>query len=341
MGNGPEETAQRASVISGTIASLLQLLQNMLHTVNPYVTIFKTAFQHRDANTNHFKVVIQADHTTPGQHQGCFNSLQTDEIALLITGPHESASKLFSGFQNPHSLWDRYHDSMCLDILMQSRFGSSNMNLQFTPEMYSCSLMFLEDTTLQISGLPLKSYVESRGTGKTFLLNLLLAKVHQRGQLAIAMTSSGIAAMLLDGSRTVHSTFKLPLNISHVENSSTNIRKNSDEAVVFQKCKLIVWEEATMPHKNAFDAINATLQDLRSSSEPLGGSIILLRNLESPRLYNGTQLLVTQLLDDVIEAEIITGQGTVQFPVCLSFVMTINKAQGQSLKVIGLDCNTP
>ena len=44
------------------------------------------------------------------------------------------------------------------------------------------------------------------GTGKTFLLNLLLAKVRQCGQIAIAMASSGIAATLLDGGRTVHST---------------------------------------------------------------------------------------------------------------------------------------
>ncbi|XP_014780916.1 uncharacterized protein LOC106876741 [Octopus bimaculoides] len=95
----------------------------------------------------------------------------------------------------------------------------------------------------------------------------------------------------------------------------------------------------------------------------LGGLIILLRNLEPPRLCNGTRLVVTQLLDDVIEAKIITGQGVgdivfisriplipidcvfpmkrVQFPVRLSFVMTINKAQGQSLKVVGLDLSTP
>ena len=51
-----------------------------------------------------------------------------------------------------------------------------------------------------------------RGTGKTFSTNLLLAKVRQRKYIAIAVASSGIAATLLKGGITAHSTFKLPLD---------------------------------------------------------------------------------------------------------------------------------
>ena len=46
----------------------------------------------------------------------------------------------------------------------------------------------------------------SGGTRKAFLTNLLLAKV--RSGHTIALASSGIAATLLTGSRTAHSTFK-------------------------------------------------------------------------------------------------------------------------------------
>ncbi|GBP67504.1 hypothetical protein EVAR_49870_1 [Eumeta japonica] len=48
------------------------------------------------------------------------------------------------------------------------------------------------------------------GTGKTFITNLILAKVRSLGKLALAVASSGIAATLLAGGRTAHSTFKLP-----------------------------------------------------------------------------------------------------------------------------------
>ncbi|XP_029657356.1 uncharacterized protein LOC115231480 [Octopus sinensis] len=91
----------------------------------------------------------------------------------------------------------------------------------------------------------------------------------------------------------------------------------------------------------------------------VGCPVILLRNLNAPILCNGTRLVVKQMMDHVIEAQIITGHGKndtvfipkipltptdcpypvqrMQFPLKLSFSMTINKAQGQSLKVVGLD----
>jgi ATP-dependent DNA helicase PIF1 len=91
-----------------------------------------------------------------------------------------------------------------------------------------------------------------------------------------------------------------------------------------------------------------------------GCPIILLRNMTSS-LANGTRLIVIQLMQHVIEAEVATcptkGQRVFiprlsitpsdtermpftlrcrQFPVCPAFAMTINKAQGQTLKMVGI-----
>ncbi|XP_075451177.1 uncharacterized protein LOC142492419 [Ascaphus truei] len=114
------------------------------------------------------------------------------------------------------------------------------------------------------------------GTGKTFLINLLLAEIRMHNHVALALASSGIAATLMDGGRTVHSALKLPLNIAHEENPTCNITKTSGQARVLQICKLIVWDECTMAHKKALEALNRTLQDLRNNKQIMGGAVILL-----------------------------------------------------------------
>ncbi|CAG8661536.1 18179_t:CDS:2 [Rhizophagus irregularis] len=85
------------------------------------------------------------------------------------------------------------------------------------------------------------------GTGKTFLYNTLLATIRLHGDIAIAVASSGIAALLLSGGRTAHSRFKIPLKID--EFSTCNISRNSQLACLINAAKLFIWDEAPMMHK--------------------------------------------------------------------------------------------
>ena len=52
------------------------------------------------------------------------------------------------------------------------------------------------------------------GTGKTFLIN---PKLCSKGNIVLATASSGIAATLLTGGRTLHSTFKIPLDLYAID----------------------------------------------------------------------------------------------------------------------------
>ncbi|XP_058732927.1 uncharacterized protein LOC131604509 [Vicia villosa] len=110
------------------------------------------------------------------------------------------------------------------------------------------------------------------------------------------------------------------------------------------------------------------LSSLRTSGLPthhlklkVGTPIMLMRNIDqSEGLCNGTRLIVTKLGTHVIEASIIAGKSCGnqvyiprmdmspsqspwpfklnrrQFPIILSYAMTINKSQGQSLDTVGL-----
>ena len=114
------------------------------------------------------------------------------------------------------------------------------------------------------------------GTGKTYLLNLLLAKVRASGQIALAVASSGIAATLLQGGKTAHSTFKLPLDLSKEDHPSCNIERGTVKARLLQRTKLIVWDECTMTHRRALEALDRTLRDIRQNDTLMGGLTLLL-----------------------------------------------------------------
>ncbi len=114
------------------------------------------------------------------------------------------------------------------------------------------------------------------GTGKIFDTNLLLVKLRQTKKIALAVASSGIAATLLHSGQTAHSACKLPVDLAEQETPTCNISRGSSKAKLLEECRLIIWDEATMSHKGAFEALDKTLQDLRHNSCIMGGVTVLL-----------------------------------------------------------------
>ena len=84
------------------------------------------------------------------------------------------------------------------------------------------------------------------GCGKTFFLNAILAYARGMGKKCIATASSGIAATLLKGGRTAHSTFGIPIPI--LNTSTCSIRANSKLGQLILATELLIWDEALMTH---------------------------------------------------------------------------------------------
>ena len=61
------------------------------------------------------------------------------------------------------------------------------------------------------------------GTGKTFLWSAIVAHLRSEGKIVLAVASSGIASLLMEGGRTAHSRFKIPIDLD--EHSCCDIKK--------------------------------------------------------------------------------------------------------------------
>ena len=72
------------------------------------------------------------------------------------------------------------------------------------------------------------------GTGKTFVINLALAKARSEQRIALAVASSGIAATLLDGGATAHSRFNIPIQINEI--STCEIKSQDPLAGLIKGC---------------------------------------------------------------------------------------------------------
>jgi hypothetical protein len=74
----------------------------------------------------------------------------------------------------------------------------------------------------------------SGGIGKTFLISLIFAMIRSQNGIALALASSGVIAMLLEGGRTAHSALKFPLNMQINETLTCNLSTNSAMTKVLQ-----------------------------------------------------------------------------------------------------------
>ncbi len=112
------------------------------------------------------------------------------------------------------------------------------------------------------------------GTGKTFLENMILARVRSAGDIALAVASSGVAAILLQGGRTAHSRFKIPINVQ--ADSFCSIKAQSDLAELIRQAKIILWDEAPMQHRYVAEAVERTFRDIRKTDDrPFGGAVVI------------------------------------------------------------------
>ena len=83
------------------------------------------------------------------------------------------------------------------------------------------------------------------GTGKTFLLKLVLAYVRSKGEIALACATTSLAALNYDGANTAHSLFEIPVQDEHSQEEvlACNVSGISQRADLERASKIIIWDE--------------------------------------------------------------------------------------------------
>ena len=136
------------------------------------------------------------------------------------------------------------------------------------------------------------------GSGKTYLYNTLMYFLRSKGKSVLGCATTGIAADLLSGGRTMHSLFGLPLKM--LENSTSSMRIPSKESEDIKNASLLIIDETSSMHKNALKIIDLLLREIMQIDKPFGGKVIICGGdfRQTANIIHGGKTI------DIIEASI-------------------------------------
>lgn len=131
-----------------------------------------------------------------------------------------------------------------------------------------------------MAGSQLLGFVDGPGgCGKTFTFNTILRGLRARGKVVLAVATTGIAALQLDGGKTVHSALKVPIDPNGGSRGifAIPIKKNSALGqLILHHIDVLLWDEASMANVDLFDSLSDTFCKLREDDRPFGGISVLL-----------------------------------------------------------------
>ncbi|UYV69292.1 hypothetical protein LAZ67_6003153 [Cordylochernes scorpioides] len=275
-------------------------------------------------------------------------------FAIILTCCHPT---------NPQYILAQFKEPMSADILNLARQQANDGLLQLAYEMSNQALILLEQKVLQMSGFHLTKFgmrspqrnVTHRTShqllGETSydLSRLLQFVASNEPKLANVPEQKVVYERILSkidsnaGGLTAHSTFKLPLDLTRDEVSVCNLNADSAMGEVSRQCKFIVLDECSMAHRHALEAVDITLKDCRQDQRPMGGVVLLLAGdfrqilpiipREATILtgcFQNEEVFIPRIpmIDDDEHSSLHFKR--LQFPIRVSFAMSINKAQDAS-----------
>ena len=115
-------------------------------------------------------------------------------------------------------------------------------------------------------------YVQAAGgCGKSFWANGVCAALRVIGQKPVVVAASALAATVLDGGRTAHSVFSIPVPVD--DNSWCHPPAEAQAAII--DSSVVFWDECSMVHADAANCVDRSLQDWMGLQQPFGGKVVV------------------------------------------------------------------
>jgi hypothetical protein len=139
----------------------------------------------------------------------------------------------------------------------------------FTDEQRDCMQTVLAAVEGNRSNL--LCILASGGCGKSLFVTGLTWLLRSEGRIVINVAASALAATLLPGGKTAHSTFRIPIPTT----SDCYCGMKTAERDLLRQCAIIFWDEVSMVSSDVADCLDRTLREIMQSPDiPFGGKPI-------------------------------------------------------------------
>ncbi|XP_074336664.1 uncharacterized protein LOC141673827 [Apium graveolens] len=190
------------------------------------------------------------------------------EIDELLRSVGKSLKKFDQLPQPPHSYLNNGTNNL---IIEETSYDTRKMEYETAKLLQDCTEeqrkiydAVIQSINTNVGGIFF--VYGSGGCGKTFLWRTLICKLRSQGKIVLPVASSGITATLMPGGRTAHFRFKIPIVLD--ECSTCNIAHDSDVAQLIKQTQLIIWDEAPMQYRYAFECLDRSLKDIMKAVDP-------------------------------------------------------------------------
>lgn len=112
------------------------------------------------------------------------------------------------------------------------------------------------------------------GRGKSFIVKAIIAKARSLGRITVVSGSTALSVSDVDGGRTAHSTFRIPVTDDNT-GIECNVTMGSPRADYLREAAFIVWDELPMSHVAGWEAVDIKLRELTEVDEPFGGKVVI------------------------------------------------------------------